>query len=391
MMKTHRLYYQDAYLTSFESTVVAVREHEIALDETAFYPTSGGQPFDTGTFLWDEKTISVTDVNVENDVVWHRVDVVPPVGSRLQGMIDWQRRFDHMQQHAGDHMIAGAVWQLFRGVTIGLHTSAQQSTIDIAMPEGRCHLTKDEIMQLETLVNTRIQQDAPIRCWFPDERELTSLPLRKKPTVNEHIRIVAMGDYEMVACGGTHPSSTGQIGPVKILSTAPARGQMRLTFLAGMRAIRHYQACHACADEVATRFSADVHTASQSLERWADAQLQALKDMNQRLLSAAMELLSTSVQQVSGVNVYACHLPFADAVILQQAAKALIGKPHTLVLLSCPRDVGALLLFARSADETWDMAALLRSTGARGGGKPDFAQGSAQDTKAVEAAFQSLL
>ena len=142
-----------------------------------------------------------------------------------------------MQQHAADHMIAGRIWSRFGGVTIGLHESDEVSTIDVQMPDGRTHLTDEEIRAVERDVNERIQRDVPIRCWFPSAEELKILPLRKKPTVSEHVRVVAIGDDEMVACGGTHPSTAGQIGLVKIVSVAPARGKMRVGFVAGMRAL----------------------------------------------------------------------------------------------------------------------------------------------------------
>ena len=130
-----------------------------------------------------------------------------------------------MEQHGGEHMLAGAIWEKLGGTTIGLHLGKEDSTIDVSMPDGRTRLTEEEILLLEDTVNMRIRQDAPIRCWFPTEEELKTLPLRKAPTVTEHIRIVAMGDFEMVACGGTHPSSTGRIGMVKILSALPSKGK----------------------------------------------------------------------------------------------------------------------------------------------------------------------
>lgn len=225
---TERMYYDHAYLTQFDAQVIGCRPHgenyDVLLDRSAFYPTSGGQPFDTGR-LGDAEVI---DVNVIDGEVWHTVTAPLTVGETVHGSIDWARRFDHMQQHAGDHMIAGALHRLMGGVTIGLHVGDEISTIDVAMPEGVTRISDEDIRRIELDVNEHIQRDVPIRCWFPDEEELKSLPLRKKPTVSEHVRIVAIGDDEMVACGGTHPSTAGQIGLVKIVSVAPARGKMRV-------------------------------------------------------------------------------------------------------------------------------------------------------------------
>ena len=376
---TNRLYYDNAYLTEFDAVVVDGLPGRIALNQSAFYPTSGGQPFDTGSLCWENGQVSVTDVTVENNVVWHHVDGDIPLGTSVHGTIHWPRRFDHMQQHAGDHMIAGAVWELYQGVTIGLHTGSDVSSIDIDMPGGKTHLTDEETQTLEHLVNQRIQENHPIRCWFPDETELSSLPIRKKPTVSEHVRIVAMGDFEMVACGGTHPATTGQIGLVKILSTLPARGKMRLTFVAGMRAMQVFSASYQAVRSMGAMLSADAETAPTALKKLLDTQAAQQKEANAKLTLAAVEIIRLSKAEHNGTDVYRCFLPFADAPILQQAAKSLLPLPNTLLFLACPKQSGCLFLFARSADRTEDMSLLLRKAGVRGGGKPDYAQGSAEN------------
>jgi alanyl-tRNA synthetase len=379
--ETDRLYYDNAYLRAFEARVIAVREDgRIALDRSAFYPTSWGQPFDTGTL----NGARVTGVEVENGVVWHETDAAFQAGEAVHGEIDWPRRWDHMQQHAGDHMLAGAAWQLFGGVTIGLHLGRENSTIDMDLPGGRTHLTADEMEALETLVNRRVQQDDPIRCWFPGTEELAALPLRKRPTVDSHVRVVAMGDYEMVPCGGTHPSSTGQIGPVKILSCAPARGKMRLCFVAGMRAVQYFQQTAACAERTAAALSSGVTEAPEALLREREAHMARQKEASQRLTQAALEILRL---QKKG-SVYAAHLPFADRDILLSAAQELTKDPSAVVLLSCPGKNSPALLFAKGAEGSGDMAALLRACGGKGGGRPDLAQGSAPDGEALKTAAE---
>ena len=386
-MTTERLYYDDAYLTEFDGEIVAVKPGGwAALNRSAFYPTSGGQPFDTGTWSMDERVLHVTDVEVEDGTVWHRLDGPVSVGERAHGKIDWARRFDHMQQHAGDHMLAGAAWQMFGGVTIGLHLGRENSTIDMTLPDGRTHLTPEEIAALEDTVNRRVQQDDPIRCWFPTPEELETLPARKKPTVKEHVRIVAMGDYEMVPCGGTHPSTTGQIGPVKILSCAPSRGNMRLCFVAGMRAIRLFRQAYQCAGDMAAAVSADFDGALDALKREREAAMAQRKDLKDRLVLAALDVLNAGKRG----NVYAARLSFADHDTLLKAASELTKEPEAIVLLSCPKGEGQMLVFARGKEAKQDMAQLLRSTGARGGGKPDMAQGSAAEGDAVGKAAACL-
>jgi len=383
-----RLYYDDAYLTAFDARVAAVREDGwIALDRSAFYPTSGGQPHDTGSLCWDGGSARVTDVEAADGAVWHRTDAALRPGTAVHGTVDWDRRWDHMQQHAGDHLLAGAVWQTLQGVTVGLHTGEEDSSIDIEMPGGRTRLTDAERNALETLVNQRVQRDDPIRCWFPSEEELKTLPLRKRPTVSEHVRIVAMGDYEMVPCGGTHPRSTGQIGPVKILSAAPARGLMRLRFLAGMRAVRYFQAAARSAEETAAALSAPVPDAPEALKREREEQKEKRSDLENRLLAAALEALRAGKRG----NVYAGHLPFADAGLLVRAAGELIREKDAAALLSCPGKAGRAIVFARGENVDADMAALLRQCGGRGGGKPDLAQGSAPDEGVLDRAMARLI
>lgn len=379
---TERLYYDNAYLTEFDARVLDCRPHgesfDVLLDRSAFYPSSGGQPFDTG-LLGEAK---VMDVNVTDGEVWHTVTQALPVGETVHGSIDWARRLDHMQQHAGDHMIAGALHRLMGGVTIGLHISDDISTIDVAMPEGATRISDADVRRIEMDVNNHIQRDVPIRCWFPTEKELETLPLRKKPTVSEHVRVVAIGDDEMVACGGTHPSSAGQIGLVKIVSVAPARGKMRVAFLAGRRALMDYFSCYQTAHAAAELLSSNVENLMVSLsaiqERLHAAEYDLVKWKKEQLFSQAQrfvenaELLSSGVKLVSGfVDV--------DATLLREWVSKLIEQPGVIALFGAPNGEQMSYVFGRSADVSVHMGTLLRESarplGGKGGGRPDFAQG----------------
>lgn len=391
-MPTERLYYDNAYLTAFDAQVVTVRaDGWAALEQSAFYPTSGGQPYDTGTLQWGNTIVRVTDVQVQDDIVWHKVDAPVTVGTTVHGCIDWPRRLDHMQQHAGDHMLAGAAWQMLGAVTIGLHLGQNESTIDMDLPDGRTRLTEAEIAALEDTVNARVQQDDAIRCWFPAQRELDALPLRKRPTVSEHVRVVAMGDYEMVACGGTHPATTGQIGPIKILSTAPARGKLRLTFVAGMRAVRYFQRVAHCAEGLSAALSATPDTALAALAHERDTAQEARRAACTQLTQAMVQTLRQQAVTLPCGTLYCGHIAYGEAETLLHAASMLTAQGGAIVLLSCPRKDARMLVFARSADVCCDMARLLRDCGARGGGKPDMVQGSAADAAALENARRIML
>ena len=379
---TNRLYYDNAYLTEFDARVLDCRpngdNYDVLLDQSAFYPTSGGQPFDTGRL----GGAHVLDVNVANGDVWHTVDQPLQVGDCVHGSIDWPRRFDHMQQHAGDHMIASALHRLMGGVTFGLHISADVSTIDVAMPEGKTRISDEDIRRIEADVNTRIQRDVPIKCWFPEAAELASLPLRKEPTVSEHVRIVAIGEDEMVACGGTHPATAGQLGLVKILSVTPARGKMRVAFLAGARAMADYVRCSAAAHGAAELLSTGVENLVASVqtlqEKLKAAEFELLRMKKEQAMANAAQFLAEAEILPGGAKLIARFVD-GDANLLRDMASRLIENPGVIALLGAMNGEQAVYVFGRSADVESNMGNLLRDSakplGGKGGGRPDFAQG----------------
>ena len=397
---TERLYHSDAYLRTFDAVVQAQDARAdglwLRLDCTAFYPTGGGQPHDLGTLRAQEKTVRVLDVlaDAAGDV-WHRVDGELPAGSAVQGEIDWARRLDHMQQHLGEHVLAGSLHQLTGGFTHGLHIGQEVNTIDVTLPDGRTRLTAEEVTSLELLANQRVQQDDPVKCWFPDAQEMQALPLRKDPTVDEHVRIVAVGSYEHVACGGTHVSSTGQVGQIKVLSTDPARGKLRVTFVCGMRALKSFQRVYAAAQEAGQLLSAPPEELAGALNKRLD-ELAALREQVSALKEAqaeslARQLLADAASLPQGGRLVKAHLAGQDAEGLKTIAGLLLkAEPQVVVLLSAPRGEGAVLLFARGEQAQGDMAQLLRQCGAKGGGRPDFAQGSGE-TQHIQRAYSLLM
>ena len=377
---TERLYYEDSYLWEFDGTVTRIREGkkpgiwEAALDRSAFYPTSGGQPFDTGKLVFTGGEAAVTDVETDRDgEVWHTLDRAIPEGTMVHGVIDGQRRTDHMEQHGGEHMLAGAIWEKLQGTTIGLHLGQEDSTIDVALPGERTHLTEEEICLLEDTVNERIRLDAPIRCWFPEAEELAGLPLRKPPTVTEHVRIVAMGDFEMVACGGTHPSSTGRIGMLKILSVIPAKGKARVSFVCGGRAAAVFRKYMRCADKASAALSCPVEklsrSASELKSRLAEAERKANRFETKELLEQFRQAEKDG--DLKGITLSAVITGEADSRAVSAAVSEYIAEKGKLLLLAA----GERLTFARSGDVPVDMAELICRVG-RGGGRPDLASGA---------------
>lgn len=399
MNLTERLYYDEVYRKEFDATVLEQRDGkagcEIRLDRSAFYPTSGGQPHDTG-MLGESHVI---DVYVDRDgEVWHVVDAPLTVGATVHGEIDWERRFDHMQQHAGEHMLANAAWRHLGGYVEGLHLGKEISTIDVELPDGSTRVDDDMIRTLEDDVNEKIWRDVPIRQWFPSAQELEQLPLRKKPTVQEHIRIVQIGDVEFVACGGTHPSSAGQIGMLKIVDARPSRGKMRLTFICGRRAYEDYRR----RSDVINRTARGMSTAWEQLDEAVDTLKQKLQDATRELsamraVQAAEKLnaLQAAAVEKDGWRVIAGDVGAVDMATLKEMASKGVETPDTALLLSAYDGANALLTFAASPGCPWHMGKLLsaaaKACGGKGGGRPDFAQGSAPGADAVAHALKEIL
>ena len=375
---TERLYYEDSYLWQFDAVVTSIKngkrpgEWEVTLDRSAFYPTSGGQPFDTGVLSFGKVKAKVTDVEVDaaGEVI-HTVDREIPAGTAVHGEIDGARRTDHMEQHGGEHMLAGAIWEKLGGTTIGLHLGQTESSIDVAMPDERTHLTDEEITMLENTVNERIRMDAPIRCWFPEEEELKKLPLRKAPTVTEHVRIVAMGDFEMVACGGTHPASTGRIGLLKIISAIPAKGKIRVSFVCGGRAVSLFQTYMRYADKAGAALSSPVEKLSAAAAELKYRLSEAEKRANRLETREILAKMEEAGEELKGVTLCVITLPETDGRAVTAAVSEYIGSKGRAVLLAA----GERLIFARSADVKIDMNELIKRV-ARGGGRPDMASGA---------------
>jgi len=395
---TDRLYYDNAYLTEFDGCVLEVKEEKgeflIRLDRSAFYPTSGGQPFDTGKL----NDANILDVFVDKDgEVWHRTDKALSVGESVHGSIDWERRFDHMQQHAGEHMLANAAYRLLGGHTIGLHLGKDFSTIDMDLPEGRTHITMEEIHALEDDVNKNIQKNVPIRCYFPDEETLLTLPLRKPPTVTTHVRIVQIGDYEYCACGGTHPENAGEIGLVKILSATPSRGKLRLAFVCGKRAYiefrKRFEEIERAANLLSTGWENLASQVEALCEKAKNAEFLLRQEKKNAALVKAKELYENA-EMIGNLRVVKHVFSALGVEGLREAGNQIIQNGSAVALLADESEKGYMLFFARSEEVNADMGKILSASakkhGGKGGGRSDFAQGSAQDAGVLEDAATLL-
>lgn len=397
---TERLYYADPYLLSFNARVVRTAMGEggqqVWLDRSAFYPTSGGQPYDTGTI----GAMEVRNVEVQEGDMVHWIAGELHEGEDVHCQIDPVRRRDHMQQHCGEHMLAFLVWKHFGGFTHGLHIGEEFSSIDVTMPDGAMHLSEQQLIALEEEWNEWIQRNEPVHCWFPEEDELACLPLRKESSVKEHIRIVHIAPEEYVACGGTHPARTGEIGCGRILDARPSRGKMRLSFVCGMRAVRDNRKktdqCLAAAELLSAKWE-DLSGAVGRLNEKCAAMTAQMRYLQRDMAALQLrEALSRAQCAPDGRRVVCAAFEQMDMAGMREAAGALAEAEDCYVLCAAQNGQGAVLCFVRGAGCTSAMGALLSETakavGGKGGGRPDFAQGSAREaTGALEYAQRRLL
>src|SRR5438552_244410 len=252
---TERLYYQESRLLEFDAVVISVSERDggqiaVTLDRTAFYPTGGGQPADTGT-LGDARVVDCIDA--ESDCVLHVIKgPVPEIGDRVHGKIDWLRRLDHLQQHTGQHILSAAFVKLFDAPTHSFRVLEHECEIDVALDDP----TDERIEQAVDLANQIIWDNRPITIRQVTSEEAVVLPLRKEPSREGELRVIEIDDFDLTPCGGTHAKSTGEVGVIAVRSWERAKGLTRIQFMAGVRVIADYRKANQTASEVAGLFRA---------------------------------------------------------------------------------------------------------------------------------------
>src|SRR5213083_2864003 len=255
MSATERLYYHDSRLLEFDARVIDVSERDdgaiaVTLDRTAFYPTGGGQPNDTGT-LGEARVIDCIDV--EDEGVLHVIQgPVPDVDDTVHGKVDWLRRLDHMQQHTGQHILSAAFVRLFAAPTHSFRVLEDECEIDLALDDP----TDERIDQAVDLANQIIWECHPIQIRQVTTQEAASLPLRKEPARAGELRLIEIDEFDLTPCGGTHAKSTGEVGVIAVRSWERAKGLTRIQFMAGLRVLADYRKANRTGREVASLFSA---------------------------------------------------------------------------------------------------------------------------------------
>lgn len=376
-MSSERLYYTDAYLTEFDAVVrdvVAQKDRwKVILDRTAFYPTSGGQPFDVGT-IGDAVVLDVFDQ--EDGTVGHLVDRELEKNSRVRGRVDWTRRFDHMQQHTGQHLLSAAFEREAGARTVSFHLGTSASTIDLDK-----ELAADQITSVEDAVNRVLWEDREVCVKFVTAAEAAKLPLRKDPAREGELRIVEIKDYDLSACGGTHVQRTGAIGIIAISGVERFKGGLRVEFVCGWRTLRAYRSLKNSVSGSVRLLSVlpdELPSAIERLQLAGRTQQKSQEGLYERLAAHEAANLSTSAQKIGGVNAVVAAVSGWDANGLKKLASTIVAQPSTFAVLLTP-DAPALIVVARSQDLSADAGAILKALidqfGGRGGGKGAFAQG----------------
>jgi alanyl-tRNA synthetase len=401
MSTTERLYYTDSHLTEFEARVVAVTERvsgwvAVTLDRTAFYPTGGGQPSDTGV-LDDARVVECIDA--EDEGVLHVLQGRSlAVGATVKGSVDWPRRLDHIQQHTGQHILSQAFISLFEAETRGFRMLDQYSEIDVALDAP----TEEKIDRAVELANRIIWEDRPIHIRQVSREEAARLPLRKDSAREGELRLIEIEGFDLTPCGGTHAQRSGEVGLIAVRSFERAKGLARIEFVAGGRALEDYNRANRNARDVAAMFSVGRYEAATSVARLLEENKQltrrvrALEEIAARV--EAEELLTEATILNQGVRLCARVFEERDAESLKKLALALISHPATVALLGSREQTAARLVFARSVDAPGDMNALMREAcmllDGRGGGRADMAQGGGRKleklNEAIEVAARSL-
>lgn len=377
MTHTRHLFWEDPYQRAFEAYVVEQLRVEgrpaAILDATCFYPTSGGQPHDLGTL----NGVAVREViEGEDGRIVHLLEQPLELGM-VRGAIHWARRFDHMQQHSGQHILSQAFEQALGAPTVSFHLGEESCSIDLDLVE----LTPEQAARVEDLANAVIFENRAITAQEYEQDAVAALALRKAPTVQGRVRVVEVAGFDRCACGGTHVRSAGEIGLVHITRWEKRHGQTRVEFLCGWRALRDYRLRDAAARQLAQGLTVGVEELPAAIARLQEAESLARRQgerLRKRLLDCELPRLAEEAEPLAAGRLLCRILEDYDAGNMRYIAQNLVQQPGMIAFLAVT-EPAPQFCFARSADLSGDMGALLRAVagplGGKGGGQPHFAQG----------------
>lgn len=399
---TERLYYHDPFLCEFEGQITDVvpsaeinGRHGVFLDRTAFYPTSGGQIHDTGWITAKDGASStrlrVSEVvETEDGRVVHyiEVDKPPERGTLIRGMIDPERRRDHMQQHSGQHVLSAAFVRLFNIPTVSFHMGDDYCSIDL----DTANLTAEQVREAEELANQVVQENRLVEIKFATQDEAQNLGLRKPPRADkEQLRLIDIHEFDLSACGGTHVQQTGQIGCILLRKMEKVRQGWRVEFVCGQRAVRTAHHDFTILTEAAALFSAHIWDVPEQVRK-SHEEIRATRKSVEHLLEEiaelqAVRLLADATVQ-NGRKTIVQVFADRDLAFVRLLAQKLTRLETNVVALLVARSGQTSLVFAQSKGMPFDMGLLLKQVlaklGGRGGGSKDLAQGGVPAPEGLE-------
>jgi len=371
-IETERLYFQDAYLQEFTARVLARETREgfpvVVLDRTAFYPESGGQPHDLG-WLNDVRVIRVEE---ENGLILHFLEK-ELAGEEVRGRIDWPRRFDHMQQHTGQHILSQAFYELVKGETLSFHLGQEESTVEIGL-----QAIKDETLtRVEELANRVVFSDLEVKTYFLSEERVSSIPLRKPPKKAGLIRVVEVDGFDYSACGGTHCRRTGEVGLIKILKQEKIRGNVRFSFVCGFRAWQEFENCRRSLQQAARLFSAEEAEVAACAEK-SLAELKNLKKRQKKLEERLSFFEAREMLARSSSKIISGFYPDRSPEEIKFLALNLVHQAELLVVMAAQRDQYFHLVLAASDSLKLDVREVIPVLQSeiefKGGGSPTLVE-----------------
>jgi alanyl-tRNA synthetase len=387
-MSTQRLYYTDSYLTDFDARVVEVADggRRVYLDQTAFYPTSGGQPHDLGSL----GGARITDVIDEGDRIAHVVEnPIAGDGRTVHGAVDWKRRLDHMQQHTGQHLLSAVLEELYGFHTVSVHFGRDYSSLDLDVES----VSAEGVVEAEARANTIVAENRPVTTSFEDASQATGL--RKESGRTGTLRIVSIAGLDRSACGGTHVRATGEIGAVLVRKVERVRKSARLEFVCGLRAVRRARADFESLTRIAGALSASLDDAPALVAAQSE-QLRAAENDRKRLERELAGYRARALYDAAPPDARNLRVVRQDAATMDELrtlAQATIALPRAVLVGTIGEP--PLLLLATAEDTGLDAGRLLREgvgkVGGRGGGSSRIAQGSVPDAGRLTEAVASVL
>jgi alanyl-tRNA synthetase len=433
---TDRLYYENSFLHDFVAALMAVRRlpdgcPALIFDRTAFYPTSGGQTFDTGWIEWEDldhpqalrPKFRVTEV-LEDEAtgeILHLIESLPelervlagttatpsgepgssaaigagpvPPGNavRVRGYIDVERRRDHLQQHSGQHVLSAAFVELLELPTVSFHMGEESCTIDLDAKS----LSPEQLLRVEQRANQIVFEDRAVKTHFVTPEEAREMGLRKVPPAGrERLRIIDIADFDLCACGGTHVRATGQVGAILLRKVEKVKQGVRVEFVCGDRAVRVARKDYETLAEAAGLYSTQLWTVPEQVRKSLE-EIRAATKFEHKLLEEVAELTAAKMlaesELIGGIRLIARVLEGREIAFAKMLAHKLVTEPQTVALLGCGTDQPALV-FAQWRGGPFDMGALMKQEmarlGSRGGGSRELAQGGVPGPEHLEGAIE---